>query len=95
MNTIDTDADEIVSEAQNQSRNELLSIIIEKTETYIVNKAATYDAEITVSVSISEPDTLLPDTMSIEGEVSPYIKEILQNVIAEDLGIPKEKQIWN
>lgn len=94
MHTIEMDANGIVSRAQEQAKNDLQAIITEKVETYIINKAATYDAEISVSVEIPASDSLIPDTITIEGEVSPYIKEILVKIIEDDLGIPEDRQIW-
>ena len=89
-----SDADRIVSEARNETANALMSVIKEKTQSYIVNKAAANGADIIATVDITEPDTLTPDIITIEGEVSPYVKEIIKKAISEELGIPEEKQIW-
>lgn len=95
MGALDVDAKDIISEAKAQAENETVSIILNKAQAYIEDKAATYGVEITATVSITEPDSLKPDTIAIEGKVSPYIKEILQDVITDDLGIQEDKQIWD
>lgn len=92
---LEADGKNIISDAKVQVENETVSIILEKVQAYIEDKAATYGAEITATVGISEPDSLRPDTVEIEGKVSPYVKEILQDVIADDLGIQEDNQIWN
>ena len=92
---LEADGKNIISDAKVQVENETVSIILEKVQAYIEDKAATYGAEITATVGITEPDSLRPDTIEIEGNVSPYVKEILQDVIADDLGIQEDNQIWN
>ena len=92
---LEADGKNIISDAKVQVENETVSIILEKVQAYIEDKAATYGAEITATVGITEPDSLRPDTIEIEGNVSPYVKEILQDVIADDLGIQEDNQICN
>ena len=92
---LELDANGIIFDAKAQAENETVSIILEKTQAYIEDKAATYGAEITAKVRTTEPDLFRPDIIEIEGSVSPYVKEILQDVIANDLGIQEDNQIWN
>lgn len=94
VGALEENGNDIVSEAKSQAENDRQSIILEKTQTYIEDKAASYGAVITATVGITEPDALMPDTITIEGEVSPYIKTLLKEVITDDLGIREDKQIW-
>ena len=94
VDMIDVDADNIITDAQSQAETETAAIITDRTQAYIKDKAATYGADVTVTVEISQPDSLIPDTITIEGEVSPYIKEVLQKTITDDLGIREDRQIW-
>ena len=84
----------IVSDSQITALEETAAIIIERTETYIKDKATMYGANLNVSVCISDITTLLPDEVVIQGNISPYGKSVLTSIIEEDLGIPKGKQIW-
>lgn len=84
----------IVSESQKTVLEETAAIIIERTETYIEDKATMYGANLNASVSISDITTLLPDEVVIHGNISPYGKTVLKNIIEEDLGIPEKKQTW-
>lgn len=90
-----SEADDIVAYAEKQAITDAEAIIIERTQTYIEDKATEYGAEITAVVSITAPDSLVPDTITIDGEVSPYTRRVLQRIIRDELGIGEEKQIWN
>lgn len=94
VSALEEDGKDIIYEAKSQAESETQSIISDKVETYIEDKAASYGAVITATVGITEPDSLKPDTIAIEGEVSPYIKKILQEAITDDLGIREDRQIW-
>lgn len=90
-----SEADDIVAYAEKQAITDAEAIIIERTQTYIEDKATEYGAEITAVVSITAPESLIPDTITIDGEVSPYTRRVLQRIIRDELGIGEEKQIWN
>lgn len=94
IDTTGLGADSIVSDAKDAAINETVAIITERTQTYIMDKAALYGADIRATVSISNPESLMPDSVVIEGSISPYGKTALKKIIIDDLGIPEEKQIW-
>lgn len=87
-------ADQAKLQGETSSKNALCNSIISQTEAYILNKAASLHAEIDVEVMLSEEAIPIPVQVSITGEISPYAKTLLQRMIENDLGIPKEKQIW-
>lgn len=64
-------------------------------EAYILDKAASYDCEVSAEVELSDDDPPMPIRLRISGKVSPYERTQLSNMIETDLGIPKENQIWN
>lgn len=92
---LQVNADEMIAIGENGALNETAEIISQRVEAYILDKAASYGVEISVCAKISDPTTMIPDKVILEGSASPYIKQRLQQVIAEDLGIPKENQTWN
>ena len=94
VGALEEDGKDIISEAKSQAESEKQSIISDNVQTYIEDKAASYGAVITATVGITEPDALKPDTITIEGEVSPYIKKLLKETITDDLGIREDRQIW-
>ena len=85
----------IAEQAAYEAVQETASIIKERTKAYIEKKAESYGADINATIIISEPTSLAPDGIRVEGNVSPYTKTILSAIIRDDLGIPEEKQIWN
>ena len=95
IKSFDADAHDIISDAKYHAEQETAAIITERTQAYIEDKAAGYGAKITAVVSITDPNSLVPDTITVKGSLSPYTKEILQRIIREDLGIQEDKQTWN
>ncbi len=89
-----SDAQSIIAEAQLAAESEAAAIIKEKTQAYILDKAAAYGVNIQVSVELSDSTENKLDKITIQGDVSPYMKQRLQNEIASELGVPKEKQLW-
>lgn len=91
---LSVDAAAAVAAGEEAANNELRAGIKSQTEAYILDKAASYAAELTVEVTLSDDDPPLPCAVRLTGSVSPYAKRQLQQLIAEDLGIPKEAQTW-
>ena len=95
MDSFDLDASNIIDDAKSCVEQETVKIIIAQSQAYIEDKAADYGAKITAVVSATDPNTLVPDAVTISGNVSPYTKNLLQRIIYEDLGIQEDKQTWN
>ncbi len=87
-------ADAAVTDGQNTAREMLADIIKTKTEAYILDKANSFGAELAVEVKVDGSDLPVPCSVRISGSISPYGKKQLENVIANDLGIALEEQIW-
>ena len=66
-----------------------------QSEAYILNKAAAMGAEIEVQVTLSDDIYPVPETVSICGQVPPYVKTRLRQILEEELGVLEENQIWN
>ena len=79
----------------NMSQEAVSDIIKDRVEAYILDKANDMHANLSVEVSV-EPGT--PPQLSevvISGDVSPYVRERLNRMITEELGLTEEQQIWN
>lgn len=92
-------AEEIQLEAENAAaagstyyRDSVNEVILEQTQTYILEKAQTLDASIAVEVFLDE--TSIPHAVTVRGTLSQKVKEQLEAIIASDIGIPKERQTW-
>jgi hypothetical protein len=74
----------------------MVVIIKANSEAYILDKATDLNANLTVSVILSEDgDYPVPQSVQMSGSVSPYAKKLLSQMLQEDLGIEPEDQIWN
>ena len=70
----------------------MADIIKAETEAYILDKASQLNVELSVEVTIDEEN--IPTAVTLSGEVSPYARRQLQEIIESDLGIAKENQRW-
>ena len=80
-------------ELEENGKTELAKLIEERTAAYISDKAAGLGLTVTVRVE-TEPGadgTPLPERVYLEGTKS----EELSHWLAEELGIPAERQVWN
>ena len=89
-----TDAQAVVSDAQVQAKEAVRARIKEQTEAYILSKAEALGAQVEVSVEISDEALAAPLGVSITGTVSPYARQVISQMIADDLGISREAQEW-
>jgi len=92
--SIITDADAAVANGEQMANEAAAGIIKQKTQTYILDKALSMGLDIDVEVLLADPDTLYPYKVLLQGDASPYARQKLKEMIANDLGIPEENQIW-
>lgn len=76
------------------SANAMEAIIKEKTQAYILSKAAEYDAVLEVTVLLDDGEIPVPNSVILRGSISPYAKQQLIRILEQDLNIPKENQQW-
>lgn len=86
-------AEEIISAAQTDIKNQTEEIIIDQTKSYILEKAALYGADLDVSIKLNS-DTRMPASVTLYGVVAPVTKQRIQQLLVEELGIPEGDQIW-
>lgn len=94
FNSFADDAEKVVASGEEIAAKELRAIIKGRTEAYILDKAASLGLDVEVEVTLSNDIPPLPCAVTISGSASPYSKNALAQYIANDLGIPKEDQIW-
>lgn len=88
------EADAAVTEGKEMAEQEMRSIIIERVEAYILDKAASFGAVLDVEVLMASDGSNQPAGVILSGSISPYAKSQLQSIIAEDIQIAKEYQQW-
>lgn len=85
---------DIAAQGQSYSQDQLHRIIKDRCEAYILDKAQTYQAQLRVEVVLSQDEIPVPSSVRLQGSVSPYAKQALQQFLQDDMAIPKEHQIW-
>jgi hypothetical protein len=85
---------EAVQQGKDSANLELESIMISKTEAYILDKATVYGADVSVEVTLRNESLPVPAAVTIRGNCSPYAQQRLSEMMAEDLSIGREAQVW-
>ena len=88
------DAGKYVLEGTLAADQERSNCIRTYTEAYILEKAASYNADLDVDVQISEDGNLRPTGVTLRGAISPYGKSMMEQYIQTQLGISRECQTW-
>lgn len=92
---IEADAGAAAAAGEEALKEELAAIIKGKSEAYILDKATSMGLDIGVEVTLDDSAPPVPCSVTITGSISPYQKQKLQKVIAEEIGILEEYQKWS
>lgn len=68
------------------------SIIIQETQAYIWDKAHSLDLELQIELELNSDR--IPWEVYLTCVPTPWQKQQMQAILYEELGIPKERQIW-
>lgn len=82
----------LAAEGSQAAQDAMADIITEELEAYIWDKAADLNAAVEAELTLGED--LLPVGVTIRGTVSDLAKGELEQLLEEELGIPKENQTW-
>lgn len=93
LDGITLDAETAVAQGEEMSSQAISTIIKERTEAYILDKAKSLGLDISAEVILS-PENMQPMRVVICGNASPYTKSRLKEYISEKLGIPEDEQVW-
>lgn len=88
------DAEQIADDAQQEAQAAMNEIIITQVEEYIMDKAASLNAVIDVEILLSGEQSGIPCGAIIRGNISPYTKTRLAEILESELGIAREAQQW-
>jgi cell division protease FtsH len=78
-----------------EEKKELEEIIKTKTQAYVLDKADSLGLDLEVEITVDNSELPVPVSVVLTGAAAPYAKARLSNIIANDLAVPKEAQIWN
>ena len=87
-------ADQLIAEGTQLASEHKSAIIKQRTQAYILDKAASMGLSLTTDVVLNT-ETLQPESVVLTGNITPYEKNILTQYIQQNLAIPKESQVWN
>ena len=89
-----TEAEKITTDALQEAEEARDTIIIDQLQAYIMDKAASLGAQIDVEILLTEENNSLPCGVILKGNISPYGKKRLAEILESDLGIKREAQQW-
>ncbi len=89
-------ADALTTQTVDQAGNALLEeLIIDSAETYILDKAQALGMDVTVALETSLQEGYpIPWSVKITGTATETQKGMLTAYIAEELGVPEDRQEW-
>ncbi len=89
------DAQWAVENGENFAADSATELIKQKCQAYILDKAAAMNASVQAQVILDPEPPYAPRSVILTGDASPYVRQQLQQMITQDLAIPKEAQTWS
>lgn len=83
---------EAASAGENLAREAEGDIIKSHVQAYILDKAESLGTQLDVEVILDQDN--MPVAVELEGNISPYAKAKMTEMITEELAIAKEHQLW-
>lgn len=93
--SFEIDASQYVSQGADSVNTQVILLIKEQTQAYILDEATKLGADIIADVEIGDESLPRPIAVTIKGTISPFARQKLSQVITNDLGILKENQTWS
>ncbi len=91
---ISSQAAQAVADGEDRTNAALASVIKQECQAYILDKAQDLGLTLSVEVELSRDQIPVPVSVRLQGAAGPYAKSRLAQVLEEDLGIEKERQLW-
>lgn len=91
---IRADGSAIVFSGESMADETYRASIKQQLKAYIVDEAKALGCELTVEVILSDDDIPVPKQVRLAGEISPYARQTLTNLMVQQLGIDREDLIW-
>lgn len=91
---IRADGSGIVLSGESMAEDAYRASIKQQLEAYILDEAQALDCDLTVEVILSDDEIPVPKQVRLAGEISPYARQTLTNLMVQQLGIEREDMIW-
>lgn len=92
--SIVADGADWMATGQTMAEDAYRTSIKEQTQAYILDEAKALGCELSVEIILSDGDVPVPEQVRLRGDVSPYAKQTLTNLLTEQLGIEREDLLW-
>lgn len=92
---ISAEGDLLAQEGNDSTQEALSTVIKEDLEAYILDKADELGLTLKITVKMDQHNTVMPQTVKLQGAASPYQKRLLSAFMEEELGITEAQQEWN
>ena len=92
MHALETDGYAAAQAGAGLAEDARRTIIKERTQAYILDKAARYGAALEVDVTVNKNG--IPDAVTLTGSISPYAKAAISRELSAELGMEEEMQRW-
>ena len=94
IDSVEFDAKEAATYGEEIYTQNMRTIIEQQCQAYILEKAAQLGVTIQISIQCDNSEVPTPSYAEISGNVSPYIRRTLADIIFREIGIPEENQLW-
>lgn len=95
LEAISQEAENITANAQLDAKQQIAAVMKSEAEAYILDKAEQLGAQIQVSIQLDNSEYPIPVSSQVTGNLSPYAKKMLSDILTKDLGIAQEEQVWS
>lgn len=92
---IETDAEKTAAAGEKLASESRRELIKQNTEAYIKCRASDLGCRVAAAVTLSDKEPPVPISVRLTGSASPYIQKQLNWALQKQLGIPREKILWN
>ncbi len=87
--------DEIALSAAAKANSEMVQIIKQQSEAYILEEAIRMELNLCVEVNVSNTEPPVPVQVTLTGNAAPYKRTALSDYIINHFGLPEESVKWN
>ena len=92
LNHVTLEGMEAAAVGENMAREAERDIISDRVEAYILDKADSFGVQLDVEVVLDQDN--IPVSAELKGNISPYAKAQITEMLSKDIGITKEHQLW-
>jgi hypothetical protein len=87
-------SNDAIRRGEELSQNAMADIISTKLASYVEEKATELGAEVWAEIRLSNEEIPVPVGIDIAGQVSPYVRSLLETYIMENIGLDREDVRW-